>query len=71
MLGDRTLLDLLDAQNETFTAGTAYINGKYTELFAKYRVINSLGKLPQCVHVPLPAEANITIDKDNAFLTDL
>lgn len=71
MLGDRTLLDLLDAQNETFTAGTSYINGKYTELFAKYRVINSLGNLPQCVHVPLPAEADITPDKDNTFLNDL
>lgn len=71
MLGDRTLLDLLDAQNESFTSGTAYINGKYSQLFAKYRVINSLGKLPQCVHVPLLAEAAITTDKDDTLFGNL
>lgn len=68
MLGDRTLLDLLDQQNEAFTSGTAYINGKYTDLFARYRVINAMGKLPQCVHVPLPAEAQININHDDSLM---
>jgi adhesin transport system outer membrane protein len=62
VLGDRTLLDLLDAQNESFNATTAYITGKYTDLFAKYRVLNAEGNLPQCVNVPLPPESDIVVD---------
>lgn len=44
-LGKRTLLDLLDAQNESYDASRAYINGQYNKLFAQYRVLNSTNKL--------------------------
>lgn len=59
MLGDRTLLDLLDAQNENFNANSAYLAGKYTDLFAKYRILNSMGILTKCVNVSLPPEAQL------------
>ncbi len=43
--GKRTLLDLLNVENEYFSASRAYINGKYNILLAKYRLLNSMGLL--------------------------
>ena len=44
-LGKRTLLDLLDVQNELLRAQIAYISGQYVELLARYRVLTSTGQL--------------------------
>jgi outer membrane protein, adhesin transport system len=44
-LGKRTLLDLLDVQNELLRARIAYISGQYVELLARYRVLTSTGQL--------------------------
>ena len=44
-LGKRTLLDLLDVQNELLRARVAYVSGQYTLRFARYRVLASLGQL--------------------------
>ena len=44
-LGKRTLLDLLDVQNELLGAKTAYLTGQYSARFAKYRVLASTGSL--------------------------
>ena len=44
-LGKRTLLDLLDVQNELLRARVAYVSGQYTLRFARYRVLASLGPL--------------------------
>ncbi|MGV3653645.1 MAG: TolC family outer membrane protein [Noviherbaspirillum sp.] len=44
-IGQRTLLDMLDAENETFTAASNYISGQYLETFARYRVLADLGRL--------------------------
>jgi adhesin transport system outer membrane protein len=44
-LGKRTLLDLLDVQNELLRAKTAYLTGQYSARFAKYRVLASTGSL--------------------------
>jgi adhesin transport system outer membrane protein len=44
-IGQRTLLDLLDAENELFTARTDYANGQYEERFANYRLMADMGKL--------------------------
>lgn len=44
-LGQRTLLDLLDSENEYFTAQSNYINGQFVELFARYRVLAEMGYL--------------------------
>lgn len=53
-LGQRTLLDLLDSENEVFTARQALVNAQYDQLFAMYRVLNSMGGLLQALHVALP-----------------
>jgi adhesin transport system outer membrane protein len=44
-IGQRTLLDLLDTENERFVAELNYIDGKYRLLFAHYRIIASKGQL--------------------------
>lgn len=44
-LGQRTLLDLLDSQNEYFTASRAYINTRYTQIASQARVLSGMGQL--------------------------
>ena len=44
-LGKRTLLDVLDVQNELLRAKVAYVSGQYTENLARYRVLASFGGL--------------------------
>lgn len=53
-LGQRTLLDLLDSENEVFSARQAYVNSQYDELFALYRILNSMGILLTSLNVSLP-----------------
>jgi len=42
-IGQRTLLDLLDSQNELFSAKRAYIQGKYVLLESEYRILRDMG----------------------------
>lgn len=44
-IGQRTLLDLLDSENEYFTSHTTQLNGQFIELAARYRVLNAMGGL--------------------------
>jgi adhesin transport system outer membrane protein len=62
-LGQRTLLDLLDSENEVFVSRQALVNAEYDQLFAMYRIINSMGSLLQTMDVPLPAAAITLSDK--------
>ena len=56
-LGQRTLLDLLDSDNELFTANRRYTEVRYTEEFSMYRVIAAMGELLRKNNIVLPAEA--------------
>jgi len=58
-LGQRTLLDLLDSENETFTAKTNYINADYLELFARYRLLTDMGQLLSFINVAPPEESKL------------
>jgi adhesin transport system outer membrane protein len=57
-IGQRTLLDLLDQENEVFQASINYINGQNNELFSEYRILAGTGKLLWSLEVPLPPQAN-------------
>jgi adhesin transport system outer membrane protein len=59
-IGERTLLDLLDSENELFTASRRMVDLKYTELFAQYRIKATMGELlkSQGVVAPLAAVAS-------------
>ncbi|QIZ78021.1 TolC family outer membrane protein [Ferrimonas lipolytica] len=55
-LGQRTLLDLLDTENELFQARQDYVNSEMQELLAKYRVLNASGRLLDSLRVTRPPE---------------
>lgn len=55
-LDRRTLLDVLDSQNELFVSKSSYINALYTELQAKYRLLAIKGALLSFLNVPKPIE---------------
>ena len=55
-IGQRTLLDLLDSENEYFTSRSTYINALFIELSARFRVLNAMGNLMQALDVKPPQE---------------
>lgn len=55
-LGQRTLLDLLDTENELFEARKDYLQTEYDEIIAKYRVLNSTGRLLDSLRVTRPEQ---------------
>jgi len=57
-IGQRTLLDVLDSENELFTARIDYENGKRDFLFSIYRILAGTGKLLWALEVPVSAEAS-------------
>ncbi|WP_427306301.1 TolC family outer membrane protein [Cupriavidus sp. H39] len=56
-IGQRSLLDLLNAENEYFSARTAYVTGQYTELASQYRILAGMGLLLPTLNVAPPGEA--------------
>lgn len=44
-IGQRTLLDLLDSQNEFFEASRSYINARHNQVAAQARTLASMGQL--------------------------
>lgn len=57
-IGQRTLLDLLDQENEVFQANINYVNGQNDVTLAAYRILAGTGKLLWALDVPLPVSAN-------------
>jgi adhesin transport system outer membrane protein len=58
-IGQRTLLDLLDTQNELFEANRAYINARYDEIIAQARTLASMGKLTAALGVGRPDQPSL------------
>jgi adhesin transport system outer membrane protein len=58
-LDRRTLLDVLDSQNELFVSRSSHVNALYTEMFAVFRVLALQGKLLDAVGVAKPREARL------------
>lgn len=56
-LGQRTLLDLLDVENEKFTSQTDYINAKYDHQIACYQLLASMGVLTDNLGIQLAEES--------------
>ncbi len=44
-LGQRTLLDLLDSENEVYIGRSNYLDAQYIDLFSRYRLMADMGKL--------------------------
>ena len=58
-LDRRTLLDVLDSQNELFVSRSSHISALYTEMFAVFRVLALEGKLLSTLGIPKPREAHV------------
>jgi adhesin transport system outer membrane protein len=57
-IGQRTLIDLLDQENEVFQANINYANAMNDLLFAEYRILAGTGRLLWALEVPLPDQAD-------------
>ena len=57
-IGQRTLIDLLDQENEVFQANINYVNGLNEVMFSTYRILAGTGKLLWNLDVELPEEAD-------------
>lgn len=55
-IGRRTLLDVVDAQNELFIARSNNVDALYTEKFAVYRIFALQGRLLETLNIPRPRE---------------
>ena len=76
-LGRRTLLDVLDSENELFEARQDYVNADYDEQFSEFRLFNSKGELMRALRIYRPAilgfedeiedESNVTTPRESAF----
>lgn len=53
-LGRRTLLDVLDSENELFQARQDYVNADYDELFSEFRIFNAKGELMRAFRIYRP-----------------
>ena len=58
-LDRRTLLDVLDSQNELFVSRSNHVNALYTEMFAVFRVLALEGRLLASMGIPRPREAKV------------
>ncbi|MGB9149173.1 MAG: TolC family outer membrane protein [Burkholderiales bacterium] len=59
-IAQRSLLDLLNAENEYFNSRLTYSTGLFTELAAQYRVLSGIGRLLPALEISLPTEAAYT-----------
>jgi adhesin transport system outer membrane protein len=57
-LNRRTLLDVLDSQNELFVSRANAVNARYLEMFAVYRLLALKGELLKTLSVQPPRESD-------------
>ena len=66
-IGQRTLLDLLDTQNEYYEAARAYANARYNQITAQARTLAGMGRMMasiDAVRPDLPAAKDVGQDKE-------
>jgi adhesin transport system outer membrane protein len=61
-IGQRSLLDLLNAENEYFSARQAYTTGQYAQLAGAFRIFASAGRLLQQLDVGLPRNVDRVVE---------
>ncbi|WP_431312600.1 TolC family outer membrane protein [Psychromonas marina] len=53
-IGQRSLLDLLDTENELYQARRDFLDAEFTEISAQYRILHSIGLLVEALRVTRP-----------------
>jgi len=56
-LGQRSLIDLLNAENQSFNAQVSLISARSVVIFADYQLLAAVGKLLAYVRAPHPVDA--------------
>lgn len=56
-LGDRTLLDMLDSENEVFSAQRRYVELQFVDMFTTYRINARTGELLKSLNIQAPSAA--------------
>lgn len=72
-LGRRSLLDLLSAQNDVINSRSQIITAEYDQLFARYRILDSMGLLPVAVvgdTREFTSKVNLYLDDDSKEVLD-
>ncbi|MEI8611541.1 TolC family outer membrane protein [Enterovibrio norvegicus] len=64
MIGRRTLLDLLNTENELFDARRSYLDAHFEGILARYRVLNATGLLLSELRVDTPEEWQTSVYDD-------
>lgn len=54
-LGQRSLLDMLDTENELFQARKDFVDSEFNKMIAQYRLLNATGQLLDSLRVTRPA----------------
>jgi len=54
-VGQRSLLDLLDTENELYEARRDFLEAEFTEISAQYRILNAMGLLVEALRVTRPS----------------
>jgi len=54
-IGQRTLLDLLDTENELYQARQDFLDAEFAEITAQYRILNAMGLLLDSLRITRPA----------------
>lgn len=58
-LGQRTLLDLLDSENELYNSRANYLDAQYIDMFARYRLMADMGRLLENLGVESRVESKV------------
>ena len=53
-IGSRSLLDLLDSENDLFVSRTDLVNQRFSALFGSYRVLTAMGGITDAMQIQLP-----------------
>lgn len=56
-IGERSLLDMLDSENEVFTAQRRYVEMQFVEMFTTYRINARIGDLLKQLKIQAPSAA--------------
>jgi len=54
-IGQRSLLDLLDTENELYQARRDFLDAEFTEISAQYRILHAMGMLVEGLRVTRPS----------------
>ncbi|MCP4326028.1 MAG: TolC family outer membrane protein [Psychromonas sp.] len=54
-IGQRSLLDLLDTENELYQARRDFLDAEFTEISAQYRILHAMGLLVKSLRVTRPS----------------